>query len=574
MTTSIRKLAAPSELSAESLALYQKYRMDEHREYFRGELVRIFGGHASAFSLLCSQLRRDGLIGFEEFASPFEFSRFVERYDDIVRGTASSLLGHSFVDLKRHRTIFGDRGIRDVFSHPLLLAIVSYALGGPIRLVDIRGKDAEPAVSSMRDNGVHLDDSPYGEEFKVHVSWRRGTTIGPRGQNLVAIPGSHRLLRVRSTEHGANLKQPLEIINEILDSPTLRPDPPFVVEMKGRHPVTVVFEASALAHQRFRTLRGDSRSCVILAFHADTFVNTPASHLSIEDGDSSLDAFVLGGTMRNADPGAKSRYFLEALTQQKDRLFSKMTEVETRGNLIPTASLRMDVPETFEWLIDLGMTPSVEETKPRLNDSEFASKAFAERLLIVSDFDRHVDLDLSLYPDRRELIRKQLRNRIRETPIEKFIQRPITRRRFDGLVSSRLTVTLGAAPALAVDILSALPTVSRVSSGVEELRGIDQLVSDICDALIRSSAVQDIRSHLAFLHWTLDELLEGIRGVASLKADLEKMNLLASRVLACYADWVFQDDSRYSRRFRSRDVVSDMIRDRLRTVAAFISLFE
>lgn len=71
---------------------------------------------------------------------------------------------------------------------PLMIALISYAVGGPIRMIDARGKDAEPLSVLAQDNMLHIDNTPFNDEYKILITWRRGTAQGQRDRISPSYP--------------------------------------------------------------------------------------------------------------------------------------------------------------------------------------------------------------------------------------------------------------------------------------------------------------------------------------------------------------------------------------------------
>jgi hypothetical protein len=70
------------------------------------------------------------------------------------------------VNLANHPDFLADKEFNEAFLHPILVALVSYRVGGPIRAVDARGKDAEPISVLAQDNMLHIDNTPFNDEYK------------------------------------------------------------------------------------------------------------------------------------------------------------------------------------------------------------------------------------------------------------------------------------------------------------------------------------------------------------------------------------------------------------------------
>lgn len=59
-----------------------------------------------------------------------------------------------------------------------MIALIAYNVGGAIRLVDARGKDAEPLSILAQDNMLHIDNTPFNEEYKMILTWEKGKPSG------------------------------------------------------------------------------------------------------------------------------------------------------------------------------------------------------------------------------------------------------------------------------------------------------------------------------------------------------------------------------------------------------------
>src|SRR6266550_9565428 len=154
-----RKLSLPSKLPASVLALYQKYQGSEEKELFRERIAYILGEGFNLFQKYANYLRNDGILLLKDFVNEEAFAYLLHQYENKMLHASRSSIGHSFLDLGNHEDFLTNQKFKDAFLHPMLVALISYELGGPVRLVDARAQDAIPARSVVRDNGVHLDYS-------------------------------------------------------------------------------------------------------------------------------------------------------------------------------------------------------------------------------------------------------------------------------------------------------------------------------------------------------------------------------------------------------------------------------
>jgi hypothetical protein len=130
------------------------------------------------------------------------FARLVHEYDLIMESNGSRSLLHSYVNLRSHPEFLGNADFSGAFIHPLLIALMAGRIGGPVRMVDARGNDAEPLSVKAQDNMLHIDNTPFKDEYKVLVTWEKGAATGPRGQNFVYLPGTQ--LGFRNSFEGAD----------------------------------------------------------------------------------------------------------------------------------------------------------------------------------------------------------------------------------------------------------------------------------------------------------------------------------------------------------------------------------
>lgn len=541
------KLVRLEEIEASRRADYQKITRHSQREAFRAAFEEALGEHRGIFLDCARALQDDGIILFRNICDTPNFSRLVAAYDCLMAEANHSSLGHSFLNLRPHSPFVQSAEFQEALCNPLLLAIISYGLGEPIRLVDTRAKDTAPTLTTDRDNGLHVDDSPYNDEFKIHLSWETGTGRGPQGQNLLAIPGSHHLVRLHGTEHGANFKSAFEIVHHILNNPRIR-DRISVVEAEDSAPLTVLFEAGALAHQRYRTdQKSSTRSCIILAFHGDDphlppYVNSFAPEVS------PLGRYVLGDRSRN---------FLELIAEAREAIAAKITGMRTAHAVIPLHEKRLSKAQILDWLMTIERTPHAEERKPRLvaNDSQLSPAELIDKVLEIIDFDKHIDLDLSIYPDRHERVRKEIRNRIRERGIDLIKARAATMNRLSKAISVCLDNQESALPhsGVSVELLLVLNTViDNPRPGLspqlqQDFVGLRQLVLDLEIAMRQSQSPQLQRSNLLFLYWCFDEALASI-GASSVSVDpaaMDNLERTAQELLGQYMRLVWKEDLQY-----------------------------
>ncbi|WP_170955431.1 hypothetical protein [Ornithinimicrobium cerasi] len=377
---------------------------------------------------LLRQLESDGLVMLGGVVSEIQFREFVARYEKMMAVKGNNTFIHNFVDVRSEARILLDETVNESFCHPLLIAIVAYAVGGPVRMVDVRAKDAEPISVLAQDNMLHIDNTPFNDEYKILLTWEKGTTRGPNGQNFTYLPGTHRLARqcevddrrgVWSSEN-CSIFTTADSLEKLLQaqSDLLEIDEPAVIEVAGFPlPVSTVFPAGSLAHHRFRTATGQSRSCVIAAFHR--VADNPGSLRDPgEPTTSTLSSLLAHESTR------QQQEFISALARDVDRiseLLSRICEGETaklhEHGLETMSATRLDV-----WRASVLDAPPVRDIRaarvssfplPNASGPELC-RALVERLM----FDKHGPIDLILYADNHEEVRKWARNSLRETSEE------------------------------------------------------------------------------------------------------------------------------------------------------------
>lgn len=149
-------------------------------------------GTEARFIRLVEILQRDGCAIFAGLIDNASFRQLIDEFTSIMSRSGSQAFLHSFAHLTDYPAFFQNAIYSDAVIHPLLIAAVSYAMGGPIRMVDARGKDTQPISVNAQDNMLHIDNTPFREEYKVLLGWERGQVKGPTGQNFTFLPGTHK----------------------------------------------------------------------------------------------------------------------------------------------------------------------------------------------------------------------------------------------------------------------------------------------------------------------------------------------------------------------------------------------
>ena len=90
-----------------------------------------------------------------------------------------------------------------------------------MRITDIRGKDTQPISVNAQDNMLHIDNTPFTEEYKILVGWENGIPRALLGQNFTYLPGTHkgnRHIRLDEFDHPWSTEnESIFLTNEIVD---------------------------------------------------------------------------------------------------------------------------------------------------------------------------------------------------------------------------------------------------------------------------------------------------------------------------------------------------------------------
>jgi hypothetical protein len=503
---------------------------------FRQKLGAMLGPD---FLELVNDIQTDGVGLLCHFLPDKIFENLVIHYDCAMGKYASQTqIEHWFLSLKNTPDFLLNNSFNDNFFHPLLIAIIAYLMGGSIHIVDTRAKDTGPAQTLVRDNGPHRDDSPYGNEWKINISWTKSTCRGPQSQPFLAVTGYQDLERVQASEHGANFKNSAEIKRNYFGHPAKLNQDFYVMLAKDAHPITTIFHASHLLHQRYRhaveTVAGEDadRSCCILAFHRINKNSKPYLDCAQQLFNSPLLESVL-----QCDPKRDTDdYFLHQICQAKEAINIKIKDIKARQVYVPARNKALSEAKVHEWLARLDAVPSYEQTKPRLTQNllqlNVSQDEFITSILRIMDVDKHYDLDCPIYPDRRELIRKQLRNQIREQDLMRMRNRPIA---FKWLRQIHK-------PCLAdfMPVNTVYENIKTIANNIAE-QTRKQLFIDLAFALKQCKNVQEYRTTTIFIFWSLEELATS--SVTSTTSTIEKtaLAILQSYILVvCVDDYLFQ----------------------------------
>ncbi|ETS86183.1 hypothetical protein PFICI_00011 [Pestalotiopsis fici W106-1] len=374
-----------------------------------------------------NRMETDGAALFGGLIDPSIFGELVEKYDKVQERAGNKAFMHSYVNLSlEHEFILGGSYV-EAFSHPLLVALVSYLLGGSIRIVDFRGKNTDPISINAQDNMLHVDNTPFKEEYKVLLNWRRGEVKGPSGQNFTFLPWTHKgnriVLKDKEGAPWSSEKDSVFVTDEAIDGLF-----EFQNQVKGaaavveaRHseqPLAILFPAGALVHHRYRTEDGDPRSCIITAFHLSSKHPGQISELAhVSDRKKTLIEFLVGYQDENSNDE-----FLDLISGESLRVETKLEELvqpQHPSTVLDIGSLALKGEALVKWRQAVMAAPNPIwhrlNNGLRLSETDFGDiEMLTDNLAAVMDYDKHCNLQMVLYDDGREEIRKPSRKIVGE----------------------------------------------------------------------------------------------------------------------------------------------------------------
>lgn len=486
---------------------------------------------ADWFLELALTVEHDGAIVFGDMISRSAFEALVASYDRVMADTGSESLLHAYVDLRNHPEFLSSEAFSDAFLHPLAVALIAHRAGGAVRVVDARGKDAQPLTVRAQDNMLHIDNTPFNDEFKVILTWEKGKASGPKGQNFVFLPGTHKGARncfvnaeglAWSSENASIFITDDSIEKVFAFQRQVCAGVASVVEVHDPHrPLTTVFAAGSLVHHRYRTEAGHARSCIIVAFHPAA--DNPGAFVD-------QNAASIGRPLHQAlflRQEEAERAFMEAITASASDIANKLREIKSGGtgtSLIDNDKKVLSTTEVLEWKKAAASAPAIEDLKlhhrtfphgEMLTADRFAREVGPSMML----YDKHGPLDLILYEDNHEESRKWARNRIREMRLDRMRDRlrPWMPELRQPTLPDILTVDeLADAADRLTDYIDSITEIQRQSGYVDPwdrisprsaYRSLRQLATDLGEAIRRCYSPQNFLSTSLFLFWVYDETI-------------------------------------------------------------------
>lgn len=540
--TTIRpQLVLPEEVRAPEVyaRLGEQEKKDQYRDDLRKGLsaawITEYGEERAReiltqFNWLTLVIQEDGAAVFGDLIDRSQFSRLVSDYDELMQKDGSISLLHSYANLRNQPEFLANKDFNGAFFHPLAVALISERVGGAVRVVDARAKDAGPISVRAQDNMLHIDNTPYRDEYKILVTWEKGKASGPKGQNFVFLPGTHKGVRdsligedgeVHSTENASIFINPDDVEQVFELQQQVRQGSYEVVEIHDKErPLTTVFPSGSLVHHRLRTEEGYSRSGLIIAFHRTA--DTPGEFIGNydQDEDGKLEAALFGFGDADSDTG-----FSRMLTEHASAIGAKIEEIfaEDKAATLIDAKAKVLTPEDMQdWYEVATGAPTVETIKQQEGyfplRGELDMSEFVDLLNQMMKHDKHGPIDMILYADGHEEPRKWARNRIREMREDTLrsrinewkdqVQQPV--------LSDLLTIDqigkvtqylVSAAESVSIEERENgyLDPIERISPQ-EAYRSVEQLIIDLGENLTRADDRQTYLSAALFQFWACDEL--------------------------------------------------------------------
>lgn len=519
--------------------LGEQEKKDQYRAELRKGLSAAWGaeyGEEKAYEILTQfnwlslVVQEDGAAVFGDLIDRKQFSHLVHDYDNLMQKDGSTSLLHSYANLRNQPEFLSNKAFNGAFFHPLAVALISERVGGAVRVVDARAKDAGPISVRAQDNMLHIDNTPFRDEYKVLVTWEKGKASGSKGQNLVFLPGTHKGVRdslvddngeVYSVENASIFINPEDVAQVFELQRQVRQGGNEVVEIHDKERLlTTVFPSGSLVHHRLRTEEGHSRSGLIIAFHRTT--DTPGEFIVNydQDEDRTLEAVLFGF----GDAGSDAD-FSRVLAEHALAIGSKIEEIfaaDGAATLMDTKAQKLTPADMQEWYEIATGAPTVETIKQREGyfplRGELDRNEFVDLLNQMMRHDKHGPIDMILYADGHEEPRKWARNRIREMHEDTLRSRINEWEDQIGqpALSDLLTLDqISQVTQYLVDLAESVSKEERKNSRLDPIekispqeayRSVEQLIIDLGENLTRADDRQTYLSAALFQFWACDEL--------------------------------------------------------------------
>lgn len=230
--------------------------------------------------------------------------------------------------------------------------------------------------------------------------------------------------------------------------------------------------------------------------------------------------------------------FLHALSQRVGDIGSMIAQVEaveSHTEVIAPTSRELSGPDVAAWKETCTAAPTVEFKKKESHvvplDQTMTREEFITNTGRMMAYDKHGPLDLILYPDAHEEIRKWARNKIREKkPEDLSVQ---LHERWADVIAQPVEADL-LTPAQLQHIAYQLaeadvvcqPSEGETISPEDATRSVSQLLRDLGESIVRCEDPTAFLSTSLFIFWAADMLVQS--------TDNSEVKALGSRLLQNY----------------------------------------
>ncbi|EEA22451.1 hypothetical protein EYB26_007461 [Talaromyces marneffei] len=490
------------------------------------------------FLKLARDLDRNGASLYSGLIGMVSFRTLIENYTKAQGGTGNKTFLHSYVNFADHPDFLTDARYNDAFAHPLLVALISYQMGGALRLNDVRGKDTDPISVNAQDNMLHIDNTPFRDEYKILLCWKRNEPVGPSGQNFTFLPGTHKgnrdILVGQDGQPWSTERDSLFVTDAAIDGILSFQQeavgrPSMVVEVQVPDaPVSVAFAAGALVHQRYRTEAGDPRSCVICSFHVAN--DNPGSLITSRPSEYQPKSLV--DLLMSPQNKHTASQFLSMLLDEATKIENKIKDLhisDHASRLIDINSLALTEDALARWRQSVVFAPTASTIKFTRNiylssAQPRTQEDFIKTLAIAMAYDKHGLLQLILYEDGREEIRKISRKKIGEMRQKTLVQHlhdwsyVFSKQKFDSSdlpLPSELRDMSDVIGDLAKARLHEVETSKDeklAQADLVMLTSLCRLIYDMGEAIMRCEKMETFVSTSLFMFWTTSYVVPYLRG--------------------------------------------------------------
>lgn len=487
-----------------------------------------------SFARLSTQFENYGAVIFADMIENSKFQQLVRHYDNVLETEKSTSRVQSYTNLCNYPDFVTNPEFKDAFLSPLLITLIAYMVGGAIRVIHARGKNAEPianaGLDNIQDNWLHVDDLPFNDEYKVILTWETSKPSGPKGLNFAFIPGTHKGVRdCLINEHeevwtpeDASLFITEDSIDGLLNFQLRNTDitSPMVVE--ARHdtkPLTVAFASGSLVHHRYGTSdKQFARSSIVVAFQRT--VDHPGAIIT---NDQCLPELAKTDKLYNLlfahHENDVDKQFLEGVLDNSNELAVVLQDINQSIDLIGLEKMALSHEELYRWKYKTLAAPTAESLKRTTIKLPMGESLSLDQFIVLIKqiilLDKHGPLNLILYHDNHEEARKWARHRIKDINMNyldthfKFWQSHIKLPEINNLLSSTQLTTIYS------NLITFVDTIDQSNAQLAKTEAVSityihkslkQLLTDLHESILRCDTKQSYLSTSLFIFLVINEL--------------------------------------------------------------------